>query len=145
MIAFAFLGNMLFLMIHVSMLTNTFSKIIEYATAEIQFQRAVLTFEGPKSDAIFAYRLPFNILAIIVLLPLKFLLSSRWFHKVNVAAIRTLNAPILLFIGIYERRHEARMWLPRQQIALGDRRHLGHLKPPGASDVFADEVITIII
>jgi hypothetical protein len=107
MIAFAFLGNTHFLTILVSMLTNTFSKIVEYATAEIQFRRAVLTFEGVKSDSIFAYRPPFNILALLVLLPLKFLLSSRWFHKVNGTAIRLLNAPILLFISIYERH---RLW-----------------------------------
>jgi hypothetical protein len=85
------------------MLTNTFSKIVTNATAEIHFRRAVLTFEGVKSDAIFAYRPPFNILALVILLPLKLLLSPRWFHSVNVAMIRILNAPILLLIGIYER------------------------------------------
>ena len=103
MIAFAFLGNTLFLTILVSMLTNTFSKIVADATAEIQFRRAVQTFEGVKSDAIFAYRPPFNILALLILLPLKLILSPRWFHSVNVAMARTLNAPILLLIGIYER------------------------------------------
>jgi voltage-gated potassium channel Kch len=103
MIAFAFLGNTLFLTILVSMLTNTFSKIVANATAEIQFRRAVLTFEGVKSDAIFAYRPPFNVLALLILLPLKLLLSPRWFHSVNVAMARTLNAPILLLIGVYER------------------------------------------
>ncbi|KAF3355702.1 hypothetical protein VdG1_03994 [Verticillium dahliae VDG1] len=55
MIAFAFLGNTLFLTILVAMLTNTFSKIIADEAAEIQFRRTVLTFEGVKSDAIFAY------------------------------------------------------------------------------------------
>lgn len=67
----------------------------------------MLTFEGVKSDSIFAYRPPFNILALLVLLPLKFLLSSRWFHKVNVTAIPVLSAPILLLISIYERH---RLW-----------------------------------
>jgi hypothetical protein len=103
MIAFAFLGNTLFLTILVSMLSNTFSKIVTNATAEIHFRRAVLTFEGVKSDAIFAYRPPFNVIALLVLLPLKLILSPRWFHRVNVAMIRTLNTPILLLIAIYER------------------------------------------
>lgn len=105
MVAFAFLGNTLFLTILVAMLTNTFSKIIADETAETQFRRAVLTFEGVKSDSIFAYPPPFNILALATLLPLKFLLSPRWFHKVNVAATRVLNAPVLLLIGLYERRY----------------------------------------
>jgi hypothetical protein len=43
MVAFAFLGNTLFLTILVSMLSTTFSTIVANATAEIQFRRAVLT------------------------------------------------------------------------------------------------------
>jgi hypothetical protein len=104
MVAFAFLGNTLFLTILVSMLSTTFSTIVANATAEIQFRRAVLTLEGVKSDAIFAYQPPFNILALITLIPMKFILTPRWFHKINVAAVRALNAPLLLLIGIIERR-----------------------------------------
>ena len=105
MVLFAFLGNTLFLTILVSMLSNTFSIISANATAEVQFRRAVLTFEGVKSDAIFAYMPPFNILALVILLPLKFVVSDRTFHKMNVFATRTLNAPILLLLGLYERRN----------------------------------------
>ncbi|KAJ8611231.1 hypothetical protein MRB53_038075 [Persea americana] len=105
MITFAFLGNTLFLTILVAMLSNTYTNLSRNATAEIQFRRAVLTFEGVKSDAIFAYRPPFNVLALIILLPLKFLLSPRWFHKVNITAVRILNAPILLLVSLYERRY----------------------------------------
>ena len=107
MVTFAFLGNTLFLTILVSMLSSTFSNIASNATAEIQFRRAVLTFEGVKSDAIFAYQPPFNILALCLLLPLKMVLSPRWFHKINVAAVRTINAPLLLLLSVYERR---RLW-----------------------------------
>ena len=86
------------------MLSTTFSTIVSNATAEIQFRRAVLTLEGVKSDAIFAYQPPFNILALLILLPLKQVLTPRWFHKINVAAVRVLNAPLLLIIGFIERR-----------------------------------------
>lgn len=104
MIAFAFLGNTLFLTVLVSMLSNTFSNISGNATAEVQYRRAVLTLEGVKSDAIFAYQPPFNILAVFVILPLKFLLTPRWFHKVHVTAVRSLNFPLLLLIAIAERQ-----------------------------------------
>lgn len=105
MVTFAFLGNTLFLTILVAMLSNTFTNLAQNATAEIQFRRAVLTFEGVKSDAIFAYRPPFNVVALIVLLPMKWILSPRWFHKVNITAVRILNAPILLLVSLYERRY----------------------------------------
>ncbi|KAF2175631.1 hypothetical protein K469DRAFT_701665 [Zopfia rhizophila CBS 207.26] len=117
MVVYAFLGNTLFLTVLVSILSNTFSKIAADATAEIQFRRAVLTFEGVKSDALFAYRPPFNILALVFLLPLKFGLSPRWFHKINITLVRILNAPILILIALYERRS---LWKPgRKQNALG--------------------------
>ncbi len=104
MVAFAFLGNTLFLTILVSMLSNTFSTISANATAEIQFRRAVLTLEGVKADAIFAYQPPFNILAVFIFLPLKFIVSPRWFHKIHVAAVRLVNLPLLLIIAVAERR-----------------------------------------
>jgi hypothetical protein len=104
MVAFAFLGNTLFLTILVAMLTNTFSKIISNETAEVQFRRAALTFQGVKSDAIFSYPPPFNILALILLLPLKLVLSARMFHILNVTLIRIINLPALLLISMYERR-----------------------------------------
>ncbi|KAI8683053.1 hypothetical protein NCS56_00429100 [Fusarium sp. Ph1] len=108
MIAFAFLGNTLFLTILIAMLTNTFSKIVADETAEIQFRRAVLTFEGVKSDSIFSYPPPFNILALATLLPLKLVTTARVFHIINVALIRTLNFPTLLLISFAERR---RLWV----------------------------------
>lgn len=104
MITFAFLGNTLFLTILVSMLTNTFANVVANATAEIHFRKAVLTLEGVKSDAIFAYQPPFNIIALFILVPMKFLVSPRWFHKIHVAFVRAINLPVLLFIAVLERR-----------------------------------------
>jgi hypothetical protein len=104
MVTFAFLGNTLFLTILVSMLSTTFSHIVNNAPAEIQFRRAVMTLEGVKGDAIFAYPPPFNILAILLLVPLKFCVSARWFHKIHVMSVRLINLPILLVIALAERR-----------------------------------------
>ncbi|KAI9746271.1 MAG: hypothetical protein M1835_002470, partial [Candelina submexicana] len=119
MVTYAFLGNTLFLTILVSMLSNTFATIVTNATEEIQFRRAVLTFMAVKSDAIFAYQSPFNLLALTILLPLKFIVTPRWFHKVNVAAVRVLNAPLLLLIAFYERK----LWefAPRQNHSIDSR------------------------
>ncbi|KLU87355.1 hypothetical protein MAPG_06355, partial [Magnaporthiopsis poae ATCC 64411] len=103
MVAFTFLGNTLFLTILVSMLSNTFSTIVQNATAEIQYRHAVLTLEGVKADAIFAYQPPFNIIAMLVLLPLKWIVSPRKFHTIHVASVRTLNLPLLLGIALAER------------------------------------------
>ena len=105
MVTFAFLGNTLFLTILVSMLSSTYSKIASNATAEVQFRRAVLTFEGVKSDSIFAYQPPFNVLALCFMLPLKLVFTPRWFHKVNVAVVRIINGPLLVAISLFERKN----------------------------------------
>ena len=104
MVMFAFLGNTLFVTILVSMLSNTFSNISANAVQEMQYRRSVLTFEGVKADALFAFMPPLNLVAVCTLLPAKYFLSQRWFHKVNVFAMKTVNAPLLAAISFYERR-----------------------------------------
>ena len=104
MISFAFLGNTLFLTILVSMLSNTFATISANSEAEIQYRRTVVTFEGVKADAIFSFPPPFNLLALLILIPLKPFLSPRYFHKVIVYSVRTLNLPLLLALSAWERR-----------------------------------------
>ena len=127
MTLFAFLGNTLFLTILVAMLSDTYSKLAKNATQEIQYRRAVLTFEGVKSDALFSYPPPFNVLFLFVLLPLKLTASPRWFHKLNVVFVRTLNAPVLLLISLYERQYlwKRRPGVDRAGIAQAVR-HTGH-------------------
>ncbi|KAI3543279.1 nonselective cation channel [Colletotrichum filicis] len=125
MVGFAFLGNTLFLTILVAVLTNTFSNIIADEAAEVRFRRAVLTFEGVKSDAIFAYPPPFNIFALATLLPLRFAVSAETFHRVNVALIRALNLPTLLLISLYERRQFSRRMRKKMNGGGGRRRFLG--------------------
>lgn len=76
-----------------------------------------------KSDALFSYQLPFNILAFLLLSPLSWCVSPRTLHGVNVFLIkvtvrslrvlckpsdltepqRSQSFPILIVIGIYER------------------------------------------
>ncbi|OCH85496.1 hypothetical protein OBBRIDRAFT_739817 [Obba rivulosa] len=87
-----------------SILSHTFSTINEDAAAEAMFRRAVLTIEGVKADSLFSYQPPVNVLALCIMLPASYVLSPRWFHKVNVFVIRLTNFPILLLISFYERQ-----------------------------------------
>ncbi|KAG1808712.1 uncharacterized protein BJ212DRAFT_1484952 [Suillus subaureus] len=96
MITYACLSNTLLLTVLVSILSNTFARINEDAAAEAMFRRAVSTIEGQVP--------PVNLLALCILLPSSYVLSPRWFHKVNVFMIRATNFPILLIIALYERQ-----------------------------------------
>ncbi|KAI0270966.1 hypothetical protein BGY98DRAFT_1008270 [Russula aff. rugulosa BPL654] len=104
MVTYACLSNTLLLTVLVSILSHTFSTISEDAAAEAMFRRAVSTIEGVKADSLFSYQPPINLFALCVLLPASYVLTPRWFHKVNVFMIRLTNFPMLLTISLYERQ-----------------------------------------
>lgn len=35
------------------------------------------------ADAVFSYSLPFNLLAVVIMWPMRYILNARWFHKLN--------------------------------------------------------------
>ncbi|KAI0343039.1 hypothetical protein BDW22DRAFT_1316922, partial [Trametopsis cervina] len=104
MITYACLSNTLLLTVLVSILSHTFTTINDDAAAEAMFRRAVSTIEGVKADSLFSYQPPVNLIALCVMLPASYILSPRWFHKVNVFTIRVTSFPILLLIALYERQ-----------------------------------------
>ncbi|KAG8748125.1 hypothetical protein FRC10_008858 [Ceratobasidium sp. 414] len=96
-------GPILMVTILISILSNTFARINEHASEEYLYQYSIQTIEGVKSDALFSYQPPFNILALLFLYPLSTCLSPRHLHTVNVLLIRITSFPQLLIIGVYER------------------------------------------
>ncbi|CAK5274026.1 unnamed protein product, partial [Mycena citricolor] len=56
--------------------------------SQAMFRKAVSTIEGVKADSLFSYQPPINLIALCVMLPASYVLSPRWFHKVNVFMIR---------------------------------------------------------
>lgn len=56
-----------------------------------------------KSDALFSYQPPFNILAFLILKPASWFLSPRALHSVNVFLIKVTSLPQLVVISLYER------------------------------------------
>ncbi|PPQ76669.1 hypothetical protein CVT24_011914 [Panaeolus cyanescens] len=107
MVTYACLSNTLLLTVLVSILSNTFASLNEDAAAEARFRKAVLTIEGAKADFLFSYQPPINLIALCIMLPASYLLSPRWFHKVNVFMIRLTSFPVLLTISLYERQCKA--------------------------------------
>lgn len=102
-IIYACLSNTLLVTVLVSILSKIFSDISNDSIAETLYRRAVLTFEGVKSDALFSFQPPFNIPAMMILIPLKPFLTPRKFHTVVVFLCRTFGCPVLLTISFFER------------------------------------------
>ncbi|WVW82960.1 hypothetical protein I302_104976 [Kwoniella bestiolae CBS 10118] len=103
LISYAALCNVLLITMLIAILSNKFSAITQNAHEEHLFQRVVKTVEGVKSDALFSYLPPVNIVAFAVLVPLSWVCSPRTLHRINVFAIRLTSFPILFAISAYER------------------------------------------
>jgi hypothetical protein len=57
-----------------------------------------------KADILFSYQLPVNLVALCIMLPASYILSPRWFHKVNALRNEFTSSDRYLFSG--QRLHD---------------------------------------
>ncbi|KAL8782402.1 MAG: hypothetical protein Q9213_005405 [Squamulea squamosa] len=98
---FLFICHFLVVTILITVLTNSFMAVVQNANEEHQFVFAVNAISMVKSDALFSYIAPTNVLAWL-LAPLRFVLPFRDFVRVNRTIIKVTHFPILFLIYSYE-------------------------------------------
>ncbi|MCJ1251916.1 hypothetical protein MMC30_009154 [Trapelia coarctata] len=99
---FLFVCHFLIVTILITVLTNSFMAIVQNANDEHQFVFAVNTISMVKSDALFSYIAPTNVIAWI-LSPLRYVMPFREFVRLNRTVIKITHFPILFGIYAYER------------------------------------------
>ena len=99
---FLFICHFLIVTILITVLTNSFMAIVQNANEEHQFVFAVNTISMVKSDALFSYVAPTNVIAWL-LAPLRFVLNFRQFVRINRTVIKITHFPVLFLIYAYER------------------------------------------
>ena len=99
---FLFISQFLIVTILITVLTNSFMAIVRNANEEHQFVFAVNTISMVKSDALFSYVAPTNIISWL-LAPLRYVLPFRQFVRINRTTIKVTHFPILALIYLYER------------------------------------------
>jgi hypothetical protein len=99
---FLFICHFLIVTILVTVLTNSFMAVVKNADEEHQFLFAVNTISMVKSDALFSYIPPTNIIGWL-LIPLKYMMSFKRFLRMNRMVIKLTHIPILFVIFFYER------------------------------------------
>ncbi|MCJ1472384.1 hypothetical protein MMC13_001031 [Lambiella insularis] len=99
---FLFICHFLIVTILITVLTNSFMAIVQNANDEHQFVFAVNTISMVKSDALFSYVAPTNVIAW-VLTPLRFTLPFRQFVRLNRMVIKITHFPVLFMIYAYEK------------------------------------------
>ncbi|KAI9889527.1 MAG: hypothetical protein M1814_005221 [Vezdaea aestivalis] len=99
---FLFICHFLIVTILITVLTNSFMAIVANANEEHQFVFAINVISTVKSDALFSYVAPTNILAW-ALTPLRYFVPFRRFVKINRTVIKVTHFPILFAIFAYEK------------------------------------------
>ena len=102
LVLFLFICHFLVVTILITVLTNSFMAVVANANEEHQFLFAINTISMVKSDALFSYIPPTNIIGWL-LIPTRFLLPFRQFVKLNRIVIKITHLPILFLIFFYER------------------------------------------
>lgn len=99
---FLFIAHFLIVVILITVLTNSFMAIVQNANEEHQFVFAVNTIASVKSDALFSYVAPTNLLQWL-LTPLRYFVPFRQYVKANRTIIKMTHFPVLFSIYLYER------------------------------------------
>ncbi|KAF1969668.1 hypothetical protein BU23DRAFT_235586 [Bimuria novae-zelandiae CBS 107.79] len=99
---FLFICHFLIVTILVTVLTNSFMAVVQNANEEHQFLFAVNTISMVKSDALFSYIAPTNLVGWL-LIPLKYFMPLKAFVRMNRLLIKITHIPILFSIFCYER------------------------------------------
>ena len=99
---FLFICHFLIVTILITVLTNSFMATVTNANEEHQFVFAVNAIAMVKSDALFSYIAPTNIIAWL-LAPLRYVISFRTFVRINRTFIKVTHFPVLFAIYAYER------------------------------------------
>lgn len=99
---FLFICHFVVVTILITVLTNSFMRIVQNANQEHQFLFAVNTISMVKSDALFSYVAPTNTIAWLVT-PFRYVMPFRQFIRLNRTIIKITHLPILFTICLYEK------------------------------------------
>lgn len=99
---FLIICHFLIVTILITVLTNSFMAIVQNANEEHQFLFAINTISMVKSEALFSYIPPTNVVGW-VLSPLRYLIPFRQYVKFNRTVIKVTHFPILFVVFAYER------------------------------------------
>ncbi|OJD36418.1 integral membrane channel protein [Diplodia corticola] len=140
LVLFLFITHFLIVTILITVLTNSFMAVVQNANEEHQFLFAVNAISMVKSDALFSYIAPTNIIAWL-LTPLRYMMPFRSFVKMNRQFIKVTHFPILFAIFSYERLILSRAAFQPEELV--ERRGRSRTKVPavfalhGAGDLFS--------
>ncbi|RMZ77685.1 hypothetical protein DV738_g4313, partial [Chaetothyriales sp. CBS 135597] len=99
---FLVISHFLVVTILITVLSNSFMAVVQNANEEHQFVFAVNTISAVKSDALFSYVAPTNVIQWL-LTPVRYFVPFRQYVYINRTIIKITHFPVLFTIYAYER------------------------------------------
>lgn len=105
MIVFVTFSQILLTTALISILSSSFSKVMDNARSEYHFLFATTCLEASKSDHMVILSPPFNLLALFLVRPLRLILPSNHIvlRTVKIWILRVTHAPYVLLFSLYEK------------------------------------------
>jgi hypothetical protein len=106
MLIFVCLTNILLITSMISILSNSFAKVTARAREEYLYVYSVYVLEASTSNRLTHFYPPLNLIPLILIRPLRLLVSSENLRSIRILLLKATHTPIVGAIYIYERFHD---------------------------------------
>ncbi|KAI9641749.1 hypothetical protein NHQ30_009605 [Ciborinia camelliae] len=106
MLIFVCMTNILLITSLISILSDSFSKVISHAREEYLFVYSVYVLEASTSNRLTHFYPPLNLIPLILIRPLRLFMSSSTLRRTRIGLLKATHAPIVLAINIFEGVYE---------------------------------------
>jgi hypothetical protein len=106
MLIFVTMTNILLVTSLISILSDSFSKVIAHAREEYLFVYSVYVLEASTSNRLTHFYPPLNVIPLILVRPLRLFMKSEQLRKARIVLLKVTHAPIVGAIWLYETAYD---------------------------------------
>ncbi|TVY93623.1 Calcium channel [Lachnellula willkommii] len=106
MLVFVIMTTILLITSLISILSDSFSKVIAHARDEYIFVYSVYVLEASTSNRLTHFYPPLNLIPLILIRPLRLCLPASHLRQSRIILLKITHAPIVACIWLFERMHE---------------------------------------
>ncbi|PBP17410.1 receptor-activated Ca2+-permeable cation channel [Diplocarpon rosae] len=106
MLIFVCMTNILLITSLISILSDSFSRVIAHAREEYLFVYSVYVLEASTSNRLTHFYPPLNLIPLILIRPLRLFLSADDLRRARIVTLKITHSPIVAAIWVFEKAHE---------------------------------------
>lgn len=133
MLIFVCMTNILLITSLISILSDSFSRVIAHSREEYLFVYSVYVLEASTSNRLTHFYPPLNLIPLVLIRPLRLCVSSEGLRKERVTLLKITHMPIVALIWLFESVHDK---------IRGDAPLFSTLGPSGAITLQVDDTIS---